>query len=73
MMSDAASHLYALTHWVAAIANGLAASGVYDVVVCPGSRSTPLALAVARHPHLRVWMHLDERSAGFCAGYGPLS
>lgn len=71
MMSDAASHLYALTHWVAAIANGLAASGVYDVVVCPGSRSTPLALAVARHPHLRVWMHLDERSAGFLRWVWP--
>lgn len=61
------AHVEALTHWVAAIAQSLAAHGVKDVVVCPGSRSTPLALAVARHPSLRVWMHLDERSAGFFA------
>ncbi|WP_298816095.1 2-succinyl-5-enolpyruvyl-6-hydroxy-3-cyclohexene-1-carboxylic-acid synthase [Chloroflexus sp.] len=60
-------YLEALTRWVATIAHGLAAGGVRDVVVCPGSRSAPLALAVARSPHLRVWMHLDERSAGFFA------
>ncbi len=60
-------HVRALTHWVAAIVDELVSGGVTDFVVCPGSRSTPLALAVARHPAARVWMQLDERSAGFFA------
>src|SRR3954469_22635336 len=50
-----------------AIAHELAAGGVSDVVLCPGSRSTPLALAVRAHPGLRVRVLLDERSAGFFA------
>ena len=41
--------------------------GIEDVVVSPGSRSAPLTLAVARHPHLRVRVMADERSAGFVA------
>jgi 2-succinyl-5-enolpyruvyl-6-hydroxy-3-cyclohexene-1-carboxylate synthase len=45
----------------------LVASGVRHVVVCPGSRSTPMALAVAMHPGLRVLVDLDERGAGFLA------
>jgi 2-succinyl-5-enolpyruvyl-6-hydroxy-3-cyclohexene-1-carboxylate synthase len=48
----------------------LQASGVVAAVVCPGSRSTPLALAVAGQRGLRYSVHLDERSAAFHAlGY----
>jgi len=42
-------------------------AGVAHAVVCPGSRSTPLALAVADAPGLEVHVRLDERSAGFSA------
>ncbi|MEI6180400.1 MAG: thiamine pyrophosphate-binding protein, partial [Chloroflexales bacterium] len=57
----------ALTRWVAAIIDELVAGDVCHFVICPGSRSTPLALAVARHPAARSWVLLDERSAGFFA------
>ena len=53
--------------WASALLNGLAAAGLRRVVVSPGSRSTPIALAALRLPALQVQMVVDERSAAFFA------
>lgn len=45
----------------------LARAGVRHVCACPGSRSTPLLVAAANTPGLKLWMHLDERAAAFFA------
>jgi 2-succinyl-5-enolpyruvyl-6-hydroxy-3-cyclohexene-1-carboxylate synthase len=53
--------------WSRALLEELVRGGVRHAVVCPGSRSSPLALACAHTPGLKVWSVIDERSAGFFA------
>jgi 2-succinyl-5-enolpyruvyl-6-hydroxy-3-cyclohexene-1-carboxylate synthase len=55
------------TALASAMAEELARSGVEHAVVSPGSRSTPLAVALWREPGIDVTVILDERSAGFFA------
>ncbi|MCO0862113.1 2-succinyl-5-enolpyruvyl-6-hydroxy-3-cyclohexene-1-carboxylic-acid synthase [Staphylococcus pasteuri] len=57
----------ALTTQVFTFASELYAYGVREVVISPGSRSTPLAIALEAHPNIKTWIHPDERSAAFFA------
>jgi 2-succinyl-5-enolpyruvyl-6-hydroxy-3-cyclohexene-1-carboxylate synthase len=59
-----ADRAFAACWW---IVDDLVSVGMEHASVSPGSRSTPIALALARHPGVTVHVHLDERSAGFFA------
>jgi len=49
------------------LADEWARAGVTEAVVSPGSRSTPLVMALDSEPRIRVHVVLDERCAGFVA------
>src|SRR6266849_1537297 len=59
---DSANPMYV---YVGAFVDELQRAGVRNVVICPGSRSTPLAMAFAAQAGIRIWMHVDERSAAY--------
>jgi len=50
---------------VALIAEVLYQKGIKNIIISPGSRSAPVTLAVVRHPGIRTFVVLDERSAGY--------
>jgi 2-succinyl-5-enolpyruvyl-6-hydroxy-3-cyclohexene-1-carboxylate synthase len=55
------------TALASAMVEELARCGVRNAALAPGSRSTPLALALWRQPAIEVAIIVDERSAGFFA------
>jgi 2-succinyl-5-enolpyruvyl-6-hydroxy-3-cyclohexene-1-carboxylate synthase len=55
------------TLWGAILVETLDRLGLTIAIICPGSRSTPLTIAFARHPNIEAIPILDERSASFFA------
>ena len=55
------------TALASAFAEELARGGLRHAIVSPGSRSTPLSVALWRQPEIEVTVIVDERSAGFFA------
>ena len=53
--------------WASILTETLKQLGLTTAVICPGSRSTPLAIAFARQVGVEAIPQLDERSASFFA------
>ncbi|AWC30286.1 2-succinyl-5-enolpyruvyl-6-hydroxy-3-cyclohexene-1-carboxylic-acid synthase [Bacillus cytotoxicus] len=61
------NHIEALSYYLGAFVDELARLNVCDIVISPGSRSTPLALLMEQHEQIKTYLHVDERSAAFFA------
>jgi len=64
-MTRAATNLNQL--WATLIVEELIRQGLNRFCISPGSRSTPLTVAVARHPQAQAKLAYDERGAAFYA------
>jgi 2-succinyl-5-enolpyruvyl-6-hydroxy-3-cyclohexene-1-carboxylate synthase len=51
--------------FAATFVDELAVQGIDYACVSPGSRSAPLAMALQRHPKIKVFVQIDERSGSF--------
>ncbi|PMR75101.1 2-succinyl-5-enolpyruvyl-6-hydroxy-3-cyclohexene-1-carboxylic-acid synthase [Billgrantia endophytica] len=73
MSTDAATPPFPRHHdtfnhlWAALMLEELQRLGVRDIVLAPGSRSSPLIMAAAAHPGFHRHRHFDERGLGFLA------
>lgn len=56
-----------LSNYVYKMVASIVQAGIEDVVISPGSRSTPLAYAFASTKELNLYRQVDERSAAFFA------
>src|SRR5688572_32384388 len=66
------SQIQQATHtYISAFLDELLRAGIGHACVCPGSRSTPLAMVLAElaenRSAFKLWMHVDERSEAFFA------
>lgn len=61
------SHQEQLTNYLVAFIHGLQRANITDVVISPGSRSTPLALLFVENKQMDCYINIDERSAAFFA------
>ena len=61
------NHQEELTAFIASFVDELTRADVNDVVISPGSRSTPIAYCMAEHPDMNIHINIDERSAAFFA------
>ena len=53
--------------WAALMVEELTRNGVEYFCIAPGSRSSPLTAAAARHPKVKTVVHYDERGLAFYA------
>ncbi|WFB35695.1 2-succinyl-5-enolpyruvyl-6-hydroxy-3-cyclohexene-1-carboxylic-acid synthase [Kiritimatiellota bacterium B12222] len=53
--------------WASLLVEECIRNGSDTFFLAPGSRCTPLTLAVARHPEAKTVQHFDERGLGFAA------
>lgn len=56
-----------MTTYIGRLMDEFVQVGVQETVVCPGSRSTPLAMLALAHQDINVHVLVDERSAAFYA------
>ena len=61
------SYTQALTVQTFSIIDALYEYGMNELVISPGSRSTPLAIAAELHEGIKTYIHPDERGAGYFA------
>ncbi len=56
-----------MTYYLGTFIDEMYRAGVRNVVISPGSRSTPVAILLAEHKSIKSYVLVDERSAGFFA------